>query len=153
MLSSTITCLLLFLLTCLARFTSSSPISHQPSKSAEIYYLTNCFNNNTFAAYAEIDYYPNSALSHSSQPPNKKAIINTANSIDYEDGTWTATTPFKFKVYIDVDAYTATAGTLIGNANSSTFVGTMNCYRETRFVLYESGVNEQCYTDYSCIDS
>ncbi|KAK6610811.1 hypothetical protein H4I96_02409 [Botrytis cinerea] len=108
--------------------------------STQIYYLVNCFNNNTFAAYAEIDYYPT----------NKTAVLSTSDSIDYEDGTWKATTPFKATVVIGEDAYTAKAGATVGSATVSTSTTALKCIRLARFVLYEPEAIEQCYTDYAC---
>lgn len=134
---------------------ASTPLPITPRAAldtAEIYYLSNCFNNVTGAAYAAADYYGDYALSQDGQTPDEVGIFNADSDVDYEDGTWFITTPFKFTVFIGEDAYTAAAGTLVGNANSSTFAGPMNCYRETRVVLYEPEADVKCYSDYVCTD-
>ncbi|TGO38326.1 hypothetical protein BHYA_0077g00290 [Botrytis hyacinthi] len=118
--------------------------------STQIYYLVNCFNNITFAAYAEIDYYPTKSLSLAGQTPSKTAVLSKTDSIDYEDGTWKATTPFKATVVIGEDAYIAKSGSTVGSATVSTSTTALTCVRLTRFVLYEPKVDEQCYTDYAC---
>ena len=118
--------------------------------STQIYYLVNCFNNNTFAAYAEIDYYPTKSLSLAGQTPSKTAVLSSSDSIDYEDGTWKATTPFKATVVIGEDAYIAKAGATVGSATVSTSTTALKCIRLARFVLYEPEAIEQCYTDYAC---
>jgi hypothetical protein len=59
---------------------------------AEIFYLTNCFDDATLAGSAEFDWYANSSLSILGGDPNAlpdlKAVINAEESVDYEDGTW-----------------------------------------------------------------
>ena len=119
---------------------------------AEIYYLTNCFQSKTLASYAEIDYYSDSSFSLGGTKPDLRGHVNKDTSVDWEDGTWTVRKPFDFSVYIGVDAYTAAAGTLVGNANSSTFAGPMNCYRLDRRVLFSPKSNWDCYSDYACVD-
>lgn len=136
----------------LATFAASTPLPIVARDTAEIYYLVNCFNNVTGAAYAAADWYEDYALSQDGQTPDDIGIFNAESDVDYEDGTWVITTPFKFTVFIGDDAYTAAAGTLVGNATSSTFAGPMNCYRETRVVVYEPTVDTKCYSDYSCTD-
>lgn len=54
-------------------------------------------------------------------------------------------------VVIDVDAYTATVGSTVGHATSSTFAGTMKCLRLARVVPYEMSTLT-CYADYACIN-
>jgi hypothetical protein len=92
----------------------------QPQHTDEIYYLTNCFNKHTSLPYAEIDYYNNrslSAISDHPSPPDLKSVINPSASIDYEDGTWStvAGALFTFTAMIGDDAYTASAGTVVGS--------------------------------------
>ncbi|KAF7875004.1 hypothetical protein EAF04_002176 [Stromatinia cepivora] len=120
------------------------------STSTQIYYLVNCFNNKSFAAYAEVDYYPSKSLSLAGQKPSETAVLNPSGSIDYEDGTWTATKPFKLTAVIGEGSYTAKAGTVVGSATVSTSSSSLTCVRLQRFVLYEPNAEEQCYTDYAC---
>jgi len=42
---------------------------------------------------------------------------------------------------------------VVGNANSSTFAGPMNCVRLERIVVYEPEVEVDCFADYACVDS
>jgi hypothetical protein len=84
------------------------------------------------ASYAEIDYYTNkslSAIAGKTSQPNLYAIINPSSSINYENGTWSSLSgeAFNFTAVIGYGAYTASAGTVVGTANSSTFAGTMQC--------------------------
>ncbi|ESZ96055.1 hypothetical protein SBOR_3532 [Sclerotinia borealis F-4128] len=139
----------------LSALTSAAPTSItsaiEARASTQIYYLVNCFNNITSAAYAETDYYQSSkSLSPPGPTPTETAILNTEDSIDFEDGTWVATTPFTITAVIGEDAYTATSGTLVGSATASTSTKALSCIRLTRFVLYEPKVDEQCYSDYAC---
>ncbi|PQE22191.1 hypothetical protein CJF32_00004570 [Rutstroemia sp. NJR-2017a WRK4] len=154
--ASIITSLPLFLLSAFAPQASAAPMAIEARATAttysQAYYLVNCFNNITFDAYAEIDYYTKKSL-NTAATPLKTSIINSEDSIDYEDGTWTASSPFTFKAVIGEDAYTATAGSTVGSATASTTTSTLKCLRLTRFVLYEPKVDEQCYTDYACVHS
>ena len=139
----------------LAYLASSNPLPVAPQAAldtAEVYYLSNCFNTTTNDAYAAADWYEDYALSQDGQTPDEIGIFNADDSIDYEDGTWVISNPFKLEVVIGEDAYTAAAGTLVGTANSSTFAGPMNCYRETRIVLYQPAADIKCYSDYACTD-
>lgn len=128
-----------------------------PSHTAEIYFLTNCFNNVNLASYAEFDWYANSTLTvlggHTTLP-DLKNVINTAESVDYEDETWFSLpgSPFNLTVVIGADAYTAKQGTQIGTATSSTFAGTMKCERLTRVIPYTTST-VTCYSDYACVES
>jgi hypothetical protein len=127
------------------------------SQTGEIYYLTNCFNGMSRASYAEIDYYSNktlSAIDGKSSQPTLLAFVNTSSSIDYEDGMWSslAGCPFNFTVVIGNGAYTASAGTVVGSANSSTSASTMECVRLARVVVHVQK-EVTCYSDYACIDS
>lgn len=137
----------------LSAITSAAPIPAPAALEArattQIYYLANCFDANN-AAYAEIDYYSDRSLSLAGQTPIQTAVINTEDSIDYEDGTWTATTPFTITAVIGEDAYTAKAGSKVGSATASTSSKKLSCVRLTRFVLYKPKAGVQCYTDYAC---
>lgn len=135
----------------LASIAASTPLPIVASETGETYYLSNCFNNVTGASYAASDYYKDYSLSQDSKTPDAIGIFNADSDIDYEDGTWFITTPFTLTAFIEDDAYTAAAGTIVGNANSSTFAGTLNCYRETRVAIdFETDVT--CYSDYACFD-
>lgn len=151
MLSKTITAILApFLL--LRSSVLASPIRRATSDTSEIYYLTNCFNSSdTSIQRAEVDYYANLSLSGDSQTPDKIGIFNSKESIDYEDGTWAVSSPFTFQAVIREDAYTATAGTVIGSATASTFSGNLSCRRLKRIMLYEDS-ETKCYSDYACTD-
>ncbi|APA08081.1 predicted protein [Sclerotinia sclerotiorum 1980 UF-70] len=143
---------LLFLsaLTSAAPTAAPAAMEASASSSTQIYYLVNCFNNKSFAAYAEADYYPEKSLSLAGQTPTKTAIFNPTGSIDFEDGTWTVDTPFKLTAVIGEDSYTAKAGTVVGSATVSTSSSKLSCVRLERFVLYSPSAEEQCYTDYAC---
>lgn len=120
---------------------------------AEIYYLSNCFNqSNPAIQWAEVDYYADSSFSGDGQAPDLVGSVNLHESVDYEDGTWFVFEPFRFTVFIGDDASTDPAGSIVGNANSSTFAGPMNCVRLTRIVLYDPEVDVECFSDYACID-
>ncbi|KAM3080902.1 hypothetical protein ACMFMG_004863 [Clarireedia jacksonii] len=151
--ASMITSLPLLLLSALVPQVSAAPTAIEARATSQTYYLVNCFNNITLNAYAEIDYYTKKSLYTAGQTPLKTSIINSEDSIDYEDGTWTTTSPFTFKAVIGEDAYTAKAGSVVGSATASTTSATLKCVRLTRFVLYEPKVDEQCYTDYACVVS
>lgn len=127
------------------------------SQAGEIYYLTNCFNGMSQASYAEIDYYTNkslSAIAGKTSQPNLFAIINPSPSINYEDGTWSSLSgeAFNFTAVIWNGVYTASAGTVVVTANSSTFAGTMQCVRLARVVVHMQK-EVTCYSDYACINS
>lgn len=155
MLSKTLTTLLTTSLTLLTT-TFATPITYPTlttRDTAEIYYLTNCFNqSNPSLQWAEIDYYADSSLSNSGQTPDEIGILNPTESIDYEDGTWFVTSPFTFTAFIGDDASTAPAGSVVGDANSSTFAGEMECVRLVRVVLYEPVGVVECFSDYACVD-
>ena len=145
------------LLTFLLSLTFSAQ-AEQPRPADEIYYLSNCFNTLMQSSYAEIDYYTNKSLSASisNKPsqPDLQTIINPSSSINYEDGTWSSLTgaPFNFTAVIGDNAHTASAGTVVGSANSSTFVGTMGCVRLAEVVVHMQK-EVTCYSDYACTDS
>jgi len=153
--ASMISSLPLLLLSAFAPQASAAPMAVEARASSttysQTYYLVNCFNNITLDAYAEFDYYTKKSLYTAGQTPLKTSIINSEDSIDYEDGTWTTSSPFTFKAVIGEDAYTAKAGSVVGSATASTTSATLSCLRLTRFVLYEPKVDEQCYTDYACV--
>lgn len=136
----------------LATIAASTPLPIAARDTAEIYYLSNCFNNDTGAAYAAADWYEDSALSLDGETPDEVGIFNADSDVDYEDGTWTISTPFKLDVFIGEDAYTAATGTLVGNATCSTFAGPMNCYRKERVIVYNPEADVSCYSDYACTD-
>lgn len=120
----------------------------------EIYYLANCFkSSDTTIQRAEVDYYIDSAFSGNLEKPDCIGIFNPTSSIDYEDGTWTVSTPFKFKAVIQEDAYTASAGTIVGSATASTYAGKLSCTRLKRIVLYKPDSDTKCYSDYACTDT
>jgi hypothetical protein len=135
------------------------PLFSQAQKSPltnETYYLTNCFNGFSRSSYAEIDYYNNkslAAISDHPSPPDLFAVINSSSSINYEGGTWSSLSgaPFIFTAIIRDDAYTASAGSVIGKANSSSFAGTMECVRLARVVVHMQK-EVTCYSDYACMD-
>lgn len=140
---------LLFLSALVSAAPTPMPAAVEAKAATQIYYLVNCFSDTTDAAYAAIAYYPDKSLSVGGETPTEVAIINSNESVDYEDETWFATTPFTATVVIFDDAYTAKAGSKVGTATVSTSTKALPCYRLTRFVLYEPA-NEQCYTDYAC---
>ncbi|KAI9646993.1 hypothetical protein NHQ30_004994 [Ciborinia camelliae] len=144
---------LLFLSALASAAETPVPAAVEAANSTQIYYLVNCFNNMTGVAYAEVDYFPTRPSSPAGQTPTKKAIINTDDSIDYEDGTWTATTPFNITAVIGKDAQIAKPDAVVGSANASTCAKTLSCVRLKRFVLYEPKFGERCYTDFACQES
>jgi len=118
------------------------------------YYLTNCFNSLMQSSYAEIDCYTNntvSAVARRPCAPDLMTIINPLSSLDYEDGTWSSPSgaPFNFTAVIRQNAYTASVGTVVGSANSSSFTGTIECVRLNRAVLHTQK-EVTCYSDYAC---
>ena len=133
--------------------TSSAPTSLSSAienrAPTQIYYLVNCFDSEN-NGYAEIDYYPRKSKSQDKQVPNKSVIINSFDSINYEDGTVTAVGGFNFTAQIDEDAYTAKPGTKVGTAFSSTSIKPLTCLRLKRFTLYVTPTGSECQTDYGC---
>lgn len=130
-----------------------TPSSLTSRDTAEIYYLTNCFNqSDPSIQYAEVDYYADSSFSGSGEAPDIIGSLNPTESIDFEDGTWSVSSPFKFTAFIGEYASTAAAGSIVGDANSSTFAGPMNCVRLTRIVLYNPEPVVDCFSDYACVD-
>jgi len=80
--------LLLSLLT--STSTSATPV-HLPlrPRSHSIYYLTNCYNLTASIQRAEIDYYASEPSSlPSSKQPTEISVLQSAVTLDYEDGTW-----------------------------------------------------------------
>jgi hypothetical protein len=130
--------------------------SQAEAQKSTTYYLTNCFDVLMQSSYAEIDCYTNntaSAIGRRPSPPDLMTIINPASSLNYEDGTWSSPSgaPFNFTAVIGENAYTASVGTVVGSANSSSFAGTIECVRLTRVVLHMQK-EVTCYSDYACGD-
>ncbi|QSZ30924.1 hypothetical protein DSL72_000482 [Monilinia vaccinii-corymbosi] len=140
---------LLFLSALTSAAPTPMPVVSESQTTTQIYYLVNCFNNANNTAYAEIAYYPNKSLSLAGQAPTQTSVLDPSDSIQYEDGTWVAATPFKATIAISANAYTLTAGHIVGSATVSTSEKALKCYRLARFVLYQPK-GDQCYTDYAC---
>jgi len=120
----------------------------------DIFYLTNCVNGLMQSSYAEIDCYTNntvSAIARRPCAPDLMTIINSSSSLNYEDGTWSSPSgaPFNFTAVIRQNASTASVGTVVGRANSSSFAGTTQCVRLARAVLHTQK-EVTCYSEYAC---
>lgn len=120
---------------------------------APAYYLGNCYSTTTSSQYAVIAYCAH--LETLPYTPSKISILNPPETLDYEDGTWFATTPFVLTVVIGEDSYTAVAGTEVGSAVTAAGAGqkTYGCYRLTREQIYvptDLGSGGTCTADYVC---
>lgn len=135
---------------------SLAPFSQatRPSNASEIFYLTNCFNDLWSTSYAEIDYYANknhSAISGHPSQPDLASFVNTSSSVDYGDGTWKPLSEslFNFTAVICEDASTASAGTVVGKAESSESVGSLECVKLSSEIVHTQK-EVTCYSEYAC---
>ncbi|TGO34343.1 hypothetical protein BHYA_0201g00060 [Botrytis hyacinthi] len=120
-----------------------------------VYYPTDCCNTLTQSSYSEISYYSSLSAVQSHLPPDSFASINSYETVEWHDNSWTVTVPvdpFTVTIEIGYDAPQASIGDIIGSAVSPDFVGVKNCYKQERLVLFKPDEWTECYAEYVCGD-
>ncbi|KAF7895421.1 hypothetical protein EAF00_007235 [Botryotinia globosa] len=143
MLASLITGLL-----ALTTISVSSPIPAAKRDTAELYILSNCYNNVTHASYASAFwYYPDFLPDY--PEPQAVGVINAKKAVAFEGLNIAIKSPFKLTVAIPKDATLANYQEIVASATISSFAGPAAAIKGTGEAFYSPVTNVNCYYNYA----
>lgn len=135
----------------LTTLTISSPIPTTKRDTAELYILSNCYNNVTYASYASAFwYYPDFLPDY--PEPQAVGIINAKKAVTFEGLSIAITTPFKLTTTIPKNASSAVYQEIVAAATISSFAGAAATIKGTGEAFYSPEANVNCFYDYAVRD-
>jgi len=130
----------------------SSPIPVAKRDTDELYILSNCYNNVTYASYASAFwYYPDFLPDY----PEPQAVgnISSTHAVVFEGLSIKVTTPFTLTTKIPKNATSATYEEIVASATISSFAGPAAAIKGTGDYFYSPSENVNCYYDYAVRDN
>lgn len=129
----------------------SSPIPAAKRDTAELYILSNCYNNVTSASYASAFwYYPDFLPDY--PEPQATGVINAKKAVTFEGASIKIKTPFKLTTTIPKNASTAKYLDIVASATISSFAGPAAAVKGTGEIFYSPSDNVNCYYNYAVRD-
>ncbi|KAF7951273.1 hypothetical protein EAE96_006596 [Botrytis aclada] len=136
----------------LTTITVSSPIPAAKRDTAELYILSNCYNNVTHASYASAFwYYPDFLPDY--PEPQAIGVINAKKAVTFEGLKVAITAPFRLTAAIPKNATVALYQEIVASATMSSFAGPAAAIKGTGEAFYSPATNVNCYYDYAIRDN